>query len=77
METIIIKSEDDTTTEKIKAFLKEMKVSFTSKKKKEKPYNPEFVKMVLERAESAKNGNTVLYDEKLKKELFGGSNKTH
>lgn len=77
METIIIKSEDDTTTEKIKDFLKEMKVSFTSKKQKEKPYNPEFVKMVLERAESAKNGNTVLYDEKLKKELFGGSNKTH
>ena len=59
METIIIKSEDDTNTEKIKDFLKEMNVSFTSKKKKEKPYNPEFVKMVLERAESAKNGNTV------------------
>ena len=52
-------------------------LSFTSKKKKEKPYNPEFVKMVLERAESAKNGNTVLYDEKLKKELFDGVKKTH
>lgn len=77
METIIIKSEDDTTTEKIKDFLKEMKVSFTSKKQKEKPYNPEFVKMVLERAESAKNGNTILYDEKLKKELFDGVKKTH
>jgi hypothetical protein len=59
METIIIKSEDDTTTEKIKDFLTEMKVSFTSEKKKDKPYNTEFVKMVLERAESAKNGNTV------------------
>jgi hypothetical protein len=46
-------------------------VSFKSKKIKEKPYNPEFVKMVLERSENAKNGNTVPYTEELRKELFG------
>jgi hypothetical protein len=65
METIIIDSTDSTTTEKIKDFLKGLNVTFKTKKKKEKPYDPEFVKMVLERAESAKNGNTITYDDKL------------
>ena len=77
METIIIKSKDEITTEKIKDFLKDINVTFTSKKKKEKPYDPEFVKMVLERTESAKQGNTIPYDEKLKQELFNKANKTH
>jgi hypothetical protein len=70
METLIIESEG-ATLEKIKAYLSELKVSFKSKKIKEKPYNPEFVKMLLERSENAKNGNTVPYTEELRKELFG------
>ena len=56
METIIIESADEVTTEKIKVFLKDLQVSYKTKKKKDKPYDPEFVNMVLERA---KSGNTV------------------
>ncbi|MBK9737516.1 MAG: hypothetical protein IPO92_22205 [Saprospiraceae bacterium] len=46
METIIIKSADSTTTQKIKDFLKELKVTYKteSKKGKEKPYDAAFVK---------------------------------
>lgn len=66
METIIIETEGQN-LEKIKAFLKEMNVSFKTKTKKEKPYNPEFVKMVLE----ARNGDTIPYTDELRKELFG------
>lgn len=43
----------------------------SSSKKEDRPYDPEFVKMILERTESARQGNTVVYDEKLRKELFG------
>jgi hypothetical protein len=73
METIIIKFTDSITTEKIKDFLQELNVTYRteSKKKKEKPYDPTFVKKILERTESANQGNTVRYDEKLRKELFG------
>ena len=74
METLIIHTE----TEKLKAlksFLEEMNITFEVKKqkdkKKDRPYDPEFVKKILERTESAKQGNTVVYDEKLRKELFG------
>jgi len=69
METIIIESEGKT-SEKIKAFLKEINVSFkikTKTKKKDKPYDPEFVKMVLE----AREGPSIPYSDELKKELFG------
>lgn len=61
METIIIESEGQN-LEKIKAFLKEMNVSFKSKIKKEKPYDPEFVKMVFE----ARNGDTIPYTDELR-----------
>lgn len=47
METIIIESSDEVTTEKIKVFLKDLQVSYKTKKKKDKPYDPEFVNMVL------------------------------
>lgn len=62
METIIIDSSDSITTKKIKDFLKGLNVTFKTKKKK--PYDPAFVKMILERAESAKNGNTITIDPK-------------
>lgn len=67
METIIIESEGQS-LEKIKAFLKEMNVSFKTKIKKEKRYDPEFVKMVLE---SAKSDQRRVLDDNYKKELFG------
>jgi len=64
METIIIDSTDSTTTDKIKNFLKELNVTFKtkSKKDKEKPYDPAFVKKILDRAENAKKGNTITID---------------
>jgi hypothetical protein len=74
METLIIKSDDKNTLDKIKKYLKDLKVSFkteTSANEDESPYDPEFVKMVLERAKSAREGNTVPYTEELRKELFG------
>jgi len=46
METIIIETEGPN-LEKIKAFLNEMNISFKTKTKKEKPYNPEFVAKIL------------------------------
>jgi len=63
MDTIIIEPQDSATTDKIKNFLKELGIEYkTKKKKKDKPYNPEFVKMILERAESARQGNVVEID---------------
>lgn len=66
METIIIETEGKN-LEKIKAYLQEINVSFKTKIKKEKPYDPEFVKMVLE----ASKGPSIPYTDELKKELFG------
>lgn len=55
METIIIESKDKATTKRIKDFLKELKVSYTTtgkstgtKNGKVKPYDPAFVQMVRE-----------------------------
>lgn len=70
METIIIKTEEDEIA-KIKTFLNEFQVSFTIAQKEEEPYDPAFVKMVLERKKSAGYGNTIRYTEELKNELFG------
>jgi histidinol phosphatase-like PHP family hydrolase len=67
METLIIETEGKT-LEKIKTFLQEINVSFKIKtKKEEKPYNPEFVKMVLE---ASKSKVRIPYDEEYKKKLF-------
>jgi len=64
METIIIESADSTTTQKIKDFLQELKVTYKTKnkKKKEKPYDPEFVKMILERSEDGGKGEGIIID---------------
>lgn len=59
METLVIKIDEESKLSKIKDFLDSIQVSFTVKKKAEKPYDPEFVKMVLERSENAKKGNTT------------------
>lgn len=70
MDTLIIKSESNK-TKAIAAFLKAFDVSFEIIKdteKKEKTYDPEFVKMVLE---SSKSNNRRVLDDAYKKELFG------
>ena len=59
MDTIIIQAEP----KKKKALLEILKafdIPFEVKKSKEETYEPEFVKMVLERRESAKKGNTTV-----------------
>lgn len=73
METIIIHSADTATLQKIKTFLGTLKVSYETMntEEDESPYDPEFVKMVLERAESARQGNVIEYTDELRKELFG------
>ena len=59
METIIIKAEGASLS-KVKTFLEETHIPFKIKKtKKKQDYDPEFVKMILERGESARNGNTI------------------
>lgn len=58
METIIIEPSDSTTAQKIKDFLKELNVTFKIKAKKEKTYDSEFVKMVLD-ASKAEGEKTI------------------
>jgi len=61
METIII----HTDTEKAKAlkqFLEAFEVDYQIDDQDKSPYNPEFVKKILERSKSAKEGNTVKVD---------------
>jgi hypothetical protein len=76
METLIISAEKEKLMA-LKAFLKELNITFEVKmpkssiKKDGKPYNPEFVKMIIDRTESAKQGHTIVYDDKLRIELFG------
>lgn len=52
--------------EKIKAFLKEINVAYETQSSddEDSPYDPEFVKMILERAESARQGNVIEIDPK-------------
>lgn len=59
METIIIQA-DSKKMKALKAFLKAFNISFTVSEKEEKPYDPAFVKKILERAKSAKAGNTTI-----------------
>jgi hypothetical protein len=71
METIVINTTESSKMEQIKDFLNSLNVSFEIKKtKKTKEYDPEFVKMVLERSKSAKMGNVVEYTQELKQQWF-------
>lgn len=64
METIIIQTEAKK-AKAIKQFLKAFDVSFSTESTKnqadsaDSPYNPEFVKEILKRRESARQGNVV------------------
>ena len=62
---------DSKITKVLIAIFKALNVSFEVKKdvkKEDKPYDPEFVKMVLE---SSKSNNRRVLDAAYKKELFG------
>ncbi len=69
METIIIDSSDSITTEKIKDFLKGLNVSFKTKKtkKKEEPYDPAFVDMILKASQD--NGGKIIDPKNLWKSI--------
>ena len=72
MNTIIVHA-DSKVSKALIALFKAMNVSFEVKKEnktEESSYNPEFVKRILERSESAKNGNVVKYTPELKQEWF-------
>lgn len=78
MNTIVIKA-DNKLTKALVSICKALNLTYEIKKEdtittcneEESPYDPEFVKMILERAESAKNGNTVVFDDELREKLFG------
>jgi response regulator RpfG family c-di-GMP phosphodiesterase len=79
MNTIIIKA-DNKLTKALVAICSALNLTYEVKKdealssvveEEGAVYDPEFVKMVLERAESARKGNTVPYTDEMRKELFG------
>jgi hypothetical protein len=77
MNTFTIQA-DNKNSKVLIAIFKALGVSYEMKKQAKKeetedesPYDPEFVKMVLERAESAKRGNVVEYTPSLKEKWFG------
>ena len=74
METLIIHTEKEKLTA-LKSFLEEMNITFEVKKpkakKEDRPYDPEFVKKVLESMDDYKKGNYIELTEEYKKELFG------
>ena len=63
METIKIHV-DSNKAKAIKQFLKAFGVAYEVEHPGESPYNPEFVKKVLERSKNAKEGNTVKINPK-------------
>ena len=74
METLIIRTEKEKLSA-LKTFLEEMNITFEIKnpkvKKEDRPYNPKFVKKVLESMQEYNEGNYVQLTEQYKKELFG------
>jgi hypothetical protein len=59
METLIVHPENKAQLNAVKQVLKAMKISF---EKKEKPYNPEFVKKILQGDKDFKEGNFTKID---------------
>lgn len=58
MEAIVIHPKSKEQLDAIKAFAKALKLDFETKKD-ENPYNPDFVKQIVEGQKSAKNGNVT------------------
>ena len=69
MQTIIIHT-DDVRTEALKQFFEAFEVDYQIGDQHDILYNSKFVKLILERSQSAQEGNTVEYDDNLRKELF-------
>lgn len=67
METIIIQAESGK-AKALKEFLKAFDIPF---RVGESQYDADFVKKILKRSKSAQEGNTIVYDENLKLDLFG------
>ncbi len=74
MDTFIVHA-DSKVSKALVAIFKALNVSYEIKKEKitkeDSPYDPEFVKKILERSESAKRGNVVEYTPELKQQWFG------
>jgi hypothetical protein len=73
MNTIIVQA-DSKISKALVAIFKALNVTYEIKKEKtkvENTYDPEFVKKILERSESAKRGNVVEYTPELKHQWFG------
>lgn len=64
METIIIQAESKK-AKALKQFLKAFGIAFkVEQTTDESPYDPEFVRKILERSENAKKGNTITINPK-------------
>ena len=61
METIIIHTDNDK-AKALKQFLEAFEVDYQVEDQDKSPYNREFVKKILERSKSAKEGNTIEVD---------------
>ena len=74
MNTIIVHA-DSKISKALIAIFKALNVSYEIKKEnskeEESPYDPEFVKKIVERSENAKRGNVVEYTPELKRQWFG------
>ena len=69
MQTIIIHT-DDVRTEALKQFLEAFEVDYEIGDQPDILYSSKFEKLLLERSKSAQEGNTVEYNDNLKRELF-------
>ena len=56
METVIVHPKNKEQLTALKAFIKALKIDFTTE---QSPYNPEFVKKILKGREDVKNGKGV------------------
>lgn len=63
METIIIQADKEKASA-LKHFLDAFQVDYEIEDDDESPYNPEFVKEILERSKSARKGDTIKMDPK-------------
>jgi len=63
METLLVRPENEEQLKAIKAVLKALHIDFTTKKK-EKAYNPEFVKKIQDSRKQAKEGKLSTVDTK-------------
>ena len=72
MDTIIIHT-DSKKTSALVAFLKAFNIPFKlikDEKGEDHPYHPDFVEKILEGDNSARDGNTIVYTDTLRKDLF-------